>query len=293
MSGINLTGHHALSSSIDVDGICSPLKDIGITYFNYIKVYNDDGSRELLTNNALWIDHFYNNSLFQSTGAVDIEHLLPKGYFLWSEMDCSDPIYSQGRESFNIDNGVSFVEKFPEFTMLYIFASERNNHKINNFYVRNCDLFKRFMYYFNDKAKSLRQEASKNRIYLPERQEIITDRLNTINISQKQKNLFFDETSVSKYFLFGDRADLYLTKKQAECAAYMAIGATSKECAKELDLSFRTVEEHLADIKTKIFEATGEKVSKKEMVTFLRGKGIEDVVFSEKINLSRFRKQGI
>ena len=65
----------------------------------------------MLTNNSDWIDYFYKNALDASVGAVDIEHLLPKGYFLWSEMDTKDPIYLQGRDIFNIDNGVSFVIK--------------------------------------------------------------------------------------------------------------------------------------------------------------------------------------
>ena len=94
MDGINLQKHHALTSSTHVKELFSPLlESIGITYFNYIKIYNNDCSRELLTNNPEWIDHFYKKSLFSSIGAVDIEHLLPKGYFLWSELgDGSNPV---------------------------------------------------------------------------------------------------------------------------------------------------------------------------------------------------------
>ena len=62
-------------------------------------------------------------------GTVDIEHLLPKGYFLWNELNQADPIYTQGREFFNIDNGVSFVVKRKDVTFLYIFASTRNKVK--------------------------------------------------------------------------------------------------------------------------------------------------------------------
>jgi len=61
MRGLDLKSHYSLSSSKSVDQICSmSLKSIGVTYFNYIKIHND-GSRELLTNNATWIDHFYKN----------------------------------------------------------------------------------------------------------------------------------------------------------------------------------------------------------------------------------------
>lgn len=100
MDGINLEKHHALSSSKNVQELFNPiLKSIGVTYFNYIKIYNDDCSRELLTNNPEWIDHFYKNSLFNSVGAIDIEHLLPKGYFLWSERNNS---FASGNSCKNI-----------------------------------------------------------------------------------------------------------------------------------------------------------------------------------------------
>src|SRR3990167_10105715 len=175
MIGLDLKNHFSLASATSVEQIChDPLSGIGITYFNYIKIYND-GSRELLTNNAPWIDHFYKNRLYKTAGVIDIEYLLPKGYFLWSGLKRDDAAYYQGRESFNIDNGVSFVAKTKEATTLYIFASTRHNEIINNFYVRNIDLFKRFILYFNDKGYRLLKKASENKIHLPE-QQIISDK---------------------------------------------------------------------------------------------------------------------
>ena len=41
MNGINLEKHFSLTSSKFVQEICNPLlASIGITYFNYIKIYN-------------------------------------------------------------------------------------------------------------------------------------------------------------------------------------------------------------------------------------------------------------
>lgn len=286
MQGLDLQKHFSLNSSMDVDAICSSaLNSIGITYFNYLKIYNYDGSRELLTNNSAWIDHFYRNALYNSIAAIDVEHLLPKGYFLWSELEIDDPVYAQGRESFNIDNGISFVIKRKDVTYLYIFASTRDNYKINNFYVRNIDLFKRFILYFNDKASSLMKEAAKNRIFLPEKQLILPDRLQEINLSNLDREKFYKTTDIEKYYLLSETDDLYLTRKQAECAAYMVAGATAKQCARELNISFRTVEEHLLDIKNKIYDATGKKLIKEEMIDFLKKAGIHDVIFPNEINL--------
>jgi predicted DNA binding protein len=280
VTGLELKNHFSLTSSFEVDALCKPaLSSIGVSYFNYIKIYNDDGSRELLTNNNAWIDHFYKNSLFVSAGAIDVEHLLPKGFFLWSELDGDDPIYSQGRESFNIDNGISFVIKREDVTYLYIFASTRDNYRINNFYLRNIDLFKRFIMYFNDKASDLIKDASENRIYLPDKQIIQEDRLNRISISKEVRESFFRHTEIEKFYLKTESDSLYLTKKQAECAFYLIAGATAKQCAQEMNISFRTVESYLSAIKEKVFEATGRRQNKEELIKCLKSSGVASAVF--------------
>lgn len=273
MNGLDLKNHFSLTSSIDVEQICQdPLSSIGITYFNYIKIYND-GSRELLTNNAPWIDHFYKNSLYKSAGVVDIEYLLPKGYFLWSELKINDPAYFQGRESFNIDNGISFVAKNKETTTLYIFASTRNNHTINNFYARNIDLFKRFILYFNDKGQKLLKKSCKNKIYLPEKQIISNRKLNRIDISKKKRQDFFDKTTIERFFILNKKDDLYLTKREAECVAYMINGSTAKQTAKILEISFRTVESHFNHAKEKL-----QCKNKDDLINFLIEENIHDAI---------------
>ena len=211
MSGINLEKHFSLNSSSLVKELCDPLlQSIGITYFNYIKIYNNDCSRELLTNNADWINHFYKNSLYNSVGAIDIEHLLPKGYFLWSEMDQKDPIYLQGRDFFNIDNGISFVIKRSDDTYLYIFASSRDQHCINNFYAGNIDLLQRFIYYFTDKAQHLMKKASENRIYLPVRQQIESEKVNNIVVSDKIREQFLANTDEEDSIINANFRNQYL-----------------------------------------------------------------------------------
>lgn len=283
---MDLGKHFSLTSSQSVKNICSPALDsIGITYFNYIKIYHEDSSRELLTNNANWIDHFYKNELYKSVGAIDIEHLLPKGYFLWSELNNDDSVYSQGRESFNIDNGISFVIKRKDVTYLYIFASSRENTKINHFYGRNIDLFQRFILHFNDRGSSLIKEAEKNRIYLPDRQIIPTNRLNQGRITQDEREQFYKNTCVEKYYLLSESDDLYLTKKQAECVAYLIAGATAKQCANALNISYRTVEGYINDIKNKLFEYTGKKYTKETLIDFLKSTAIHNAIYPEKVEL--------
>jgi len=283
---MELKNHFSLSSTNDVVEICKPLHDIGITYFNYIKIYHNDSSRALLTNNAAWIDHFYRYDLYKCVGAIDIEYLLPKGYFLWSELDGSDPVYGQGRDAFNIDNGISFVIKRKTCTLLYIFASTRDNNYINNFYVRNVDLFQRFILYFNDKGSNLLKKSEKNKIYLPEKQLITPDRINSIRVDDQQKKQFYDKTKIRRFFLLNEESDVYLTKREAECSAYLIDGASAKQTAKAIGTSFRTIQGYIENIKEKYMGITGSPVmpTKSELISFLEKTGIHNVVFYDFYN---------
>jgi PAS domain S-box-containing protein len=55
-----------------------------------------------------------------------------------------------------------------------------------------------------------------------------------------------------KYFLTGEYEDIYLTKRQAECAYCLANGKTVKETGKLLGLSYRTIEFYLENVKVKL-----------------------------------------
>lgn len=286
MKGMELKNHFSLTSANDVNDICMPLQDIGITYFNYLKIYKD-GSRELLTNNAPWIDHFYQNALYLTAGVVNVEHLLPKGYFLWAELDLNDPAYSQGQESFNIDNGISFVIRRDDITYLYIFASTKYNVHINNFYIRNIDLFKRFIQYFQDRGSDLIKKAASNKIFLPEQQIVNPNPLKNIEISVDIRTAFYKKTEMNKFYLLDLSDELYLTPKQAEVAAYLVVGATAKQCARQLGISFRTVETYIEEIKQKIFKFLGLNLSKRELAEFLLKTEIQNLVFPHKV----FRQQ--
>ena len=200
--------------------------------------------------------------------------MLPKGYFLWSELDEKDPIYLQGRDFFNIDNGISFVIKRNDITYLYIFAANQAQHAINNFYLGNIDLLQRFIHYFTDKGQSLIKESEKNRIYLPTPQLVNPDRVNNIIVSENIRKEFLDSTPVSRYFLLTESDDLYLTTKQAECASLLSKGLTSKQIAKVMNISFRTVERNVLDIRQKIQNKIDSPLTKDRLIQILRHSNI-------------------
>ena len=50
-----------------------------------------------------------------------------------------------------------------------------------------------------------------------------------------------------------DDGEVYLTKREAECSLYILKGMTSKEVAKEMDLSPKTIDNYIDSIKKHIY----------------------------------------
>lgn len=276
MLGLTLNHHFSLTSSVDVAELCEPaLSAIGVTYFNYIKIYHDTNERALLTNRPEWIDCFYRNGLYDSKGIAQVEQSLRRGHYLWSDLDLNDPAYLLGREFFNIDHGVTFVIKHPKVTYLYIFAARREDHHMQYFYLSHLHLLKRFMLYFKDKAFDLIKSANQNRIAIPTASPISDKK---IICESMQYQDFYRHTQINKYYLLGESEELYLTKQQAACAAYLVEGATAKECAKALNISYRTVETYIEHMKEKLMPIAGRKLSKDMLVRFLKKTEISEVI---------------
>lgn len=280
---MDLRNHFSITSHTELDQICGPLKKLGITYFNYLNIYHDDHRRALLCNRPDWIAHFYNEAFYQTAGAINVEHLLPKGYFLWDELDQQDAVYDHSRSHFQIDHGITFVVKKATSTQLYIFATNSQATHMNHFYVHHLDLLKRFMLYFHDKGAPLINDAEKNCIFLPEKQSVDQSIHTNSTLTEAQRACFFSETEMKRYHLIHNDQTIYLTKKQAQCAAFLAAGATSKLCAKKMGISPRTVEDYFEAIKLKLCTIANKRLTKTEVIDFLKINEVPRLVFPEEI----------
>lgn len=252
MKGIDLTGHYALQTSDTIAEICLPLRKLRVTYFMYIKIYQD-GSREILTTHAPWLKHFYKHALYLSQGVIDLEYLLPKGYFLWSELTLDDPVYKQAKELFDIDNGITFINKNENCTLLYIFSSSPANPSINQFYLRNISLLKHFILYFNYKAEYYIKESKKHRIYLPLKQNITSNDkvMRQRKASFERKKEFLKSTKIRRFYLF-DKKNTFITNKQAEYAIQLVGGHTDQGMAQNFNVSYHTIRTQIRLLKKKM-----------------------------------------
>ena len=112
--------------------------------------------------------------------------------------------------------------------------------------MNNIDLFKKFIVYFNNKAKSFVETAENFKAVLP---ESVFNSLNPAPVK-----LFFPwENNIKKHKIkIGkNHEEVFLTKREAECTFHAYNHKTIKEIARELNLSSRTVEFYLNNVRKK------------------------------------------
>lgn len=73
------------------------------------------------------------------------------------------------------------------------------------------------------------------------------------NKSSSFKELFNKKFNQEKYILPEKYKGVYLTHREVQCLAYLTSGYSAKRIAQLFNISYRTVESHLATIRTKLY----------------------------------------
>lgn len=242
----------ALEYNISIEDILleiiNPLNDLGIKDFGYAKFYPDKTYIDLFSN-IPWQKVYYES--FDCTDIIrsDLEYLSKTqgSVILWgnTEIERQSPIVE---ESYKLDiwHGLRIYEYTDKAIEVWHFATKRDNEQINNFYVNNIDIFKRFITYFDDKAKLLIKNAENFKAILPGN---VFDSLNPAPVPLS----FPWESSITRHKIKigNNHEEVFLSKREAECIFHTYQHKTIKEIAREINLSPRTVEFYLNNIRKK------------------------------------------
>ncbi len=244
--------HYSRKIAGDVGEICEPLRGYGITFFLYARLFNDGTLLHLTQNwDAL---HYHYKKQHLISPPISNQSLGNKFFFLPSVIDHEgfNKANSDWRNLFNIDIPIYFIEHYHQYMELIIYSSTSNNHEILNFYLNNIDILEKFKFYFRDKANKLIAKSNKNKIQLPKE---MYSNLGNINVSTESvivKRKFLKHLEVKNYILPGKHQDISLSSRELDVIKELANGCTLKETGKTLDLSPRTVETHLNNLKSKL-----------------------------------------
>jgi len=246
MDILKLRKHITLTSPPAITEICAPLKKLEITHFNYVRTFSD-GSQISLSDNGPWLEHFYTKEYYKIGEFEKHPINYESGHTLWPTLSGREVFYD-ARTYFDIDHGITLVEKLSDSCEFCFFATASKNPQIVNFYLNNIDLLKRFVLYFKEKAAPILAEAQNDRLIIP--QHFIKQK---IAASSSVRDEFLTLTMLEKYKINFDSKVIELSRRELECSICLLEGLTAEQTGKKLFISRRTVEAHLDGLKSKLF----------------------------------------
>ncbi len=232
-----LRKHISWQSDATVREICQPLfENMDINYFSYNRSYQDSSAIMLQTDSA-WFEHYYTQQY------VFGPSVLNSGIHLWA--DYTPTAQTVAKDHFNHANGFSIVKKHQDCTEFFVFATPNNNQYNFSFYLNNRDALEQFFFYFKDKANSLIKLSSQEKLLIPKSMFGIAKPIDN------NKDKLLQAIQTNKYQLNLNGKEITLSKREVETLQQVAEGYSTKEIARILDLSPKTIARHLENIKEK------------------------------------------
>lgn len=247
--------HPFLKLSSQIADICKPLELLNISHFTYQKQFND-GSRISLSNKPQWIEDYYNLQLFDTSLFEANPSLYQPRFDVWVG-DYDLEVYRHGKLYYNTSPSITIAEPQSNGCAFYLFSSSSEYQHAINFLSNNRDALYHFILYFKDKAASHIQKAQNNKIIIPANNkitdlpELLTAQTVSANMLERKKK-FFKTTRIHKY-IFDDKElnGIKLTNREIDCITCLLNNKTATQTAQFMNISQRTVESYLENIKTK------------------------------------------
>lgn len=232
--------------------ICIPLSYLDITYFGYMKIFNNGSFLKLTNRLDFQKDYFFHEGKFGNIFSNIYSNTQNITYFL-TPYDTDSLRQDHVIElvaHHNIWDVFNIYKNINGCVHGYFFGTSISNSTISQQYFSNIPLLERFIQYFEEKAKDLIDTTDHKKL------ASFDYKFNFANMSEEyilNKNIekFIQATYLPRLFAKKQNEDIYLTKREAECLHYLSQGKTLKEIGRSLDLSPKTIEFYIRNIKEK------------------------------------------
>jgi DNA-binding CsgD family transcriptional regulator len=228
------------------------LSQFNISWFGYIRLF-PNGERMILNTNQDWLKQYIEQDLHNDhihTMNIEIDQLAPDKkvyYSLWSGLSESksfNVLYNK-----NVFNGLYIYRKRKAGSEVFSFATSVDNTSANDFYLNNLSFFNYVSLLFKDKFSHIINNLNEKIAISPTTSLDISS--NTGFTIDEKLTSFYQKTEIKRLF-FNAKPYVYATKQECLCLDLLSKGFTEKEAALALNLSIRTVESYLNNLKLKL-----------------------------------------
>jgi DNA-binding CsgD family transcriptional regulator len=239
-----------------INSICEPLEKYFNVGFYYTKIF-PDGKYLRLGNNLEWERFYLQNFHTFETPSLECLPLKPLDGtqeiipFLWPEKPISN--IEQLVYQFGFWDGISFsrinIDSYEAWT---IYSLDRSS-MMRDFFASQHKLLDKFISFFNNQVENLvSSEKNHPPIFANFKNGFIIPKTFIHSETQFSTLEFMkDLNSKNRMFPCKRGGNIALTSREIECLSALIYGKTTKEAAQALNISNRTVESHINNIKCK------------------------------------------
>ncbi|HEV2613222.1 MAG TPA: helix-turn-helix transcriptional regulator [Gammaproteobacteria bacterium] len=232
--------HPSLSKCVETKSIFNSLMgNTEISFFDYGKFY-DDGRCLFLPTQANVVKCLFKNE-WQPTIP---EHIKTQEniYYIRPKKDFNSDLLHQIESRYNLVTILDIIKRGVGYYELFCFGLSNTDIDRNiNFCLNQKDPIERFTKDFKKTASSIIEPLEDHLIWVPDHM-----RSNVRGFTQHHKR-------EEKPFRFNSTLlDISFTERQTECLYYLSRGYSAKDIARVLNISHRTIESFINQIKIKL-----------------------------------------
>jgi len=249
--------NYIIKNSDKIKKVTRPLRDrLQVGYFTYHRI-DKKGKYTVLLDRPDWAEHYVDEKFFLSDPYLRHPDVYKSGFSLIENHGTEEHrkrILKDGKEIFNLDLGLMWIEKSEDAVEFFGFCGNRATSDLGKLYLNHPWVFRSFAAHFRKELKPILHEMEGEASSL---------------IDLKGKDFFTKElihpeidSSALKAYLkdLGKEREIQLagqlSRREKQCIQLLLAGMSAKESAKALKLSHRTVEFYFENIKNKLFCST-------------------------------------
>lgn len=237
---------------------CKPIfETLGFTFFEYTKVYYNAKYFTLNTSNEFSKYYFENIKTESFVGCaenIDWEnyHQQEAQINIGFSFFPDKPISKSGKAllDFNHWGGITFHRAHIDHCECWHFVLDKNSENKNNILLKYSHIIKDFIIYFNHQFDNIINNNHSEKLAVYNDGLILPDIYHFHEQSKKLRDLQ-EKISLYNLRIRINGRDLKLSKREVECLNLLANGNNTKEVARILSISPRTVETYIHAIKSK------------------------------------------
>lgn len=238
-----------------------PLRDhLGVAYFTYHRI-DREGKYTVLVDRPDWAEHYVEAQFYLDDPYLRHPDVYRSGFCLIESNGSEEykkRILKDGKEIFNLDIGLIYIEKGVDCVEFFGFSGTKNQCPLEKIHLNHPQILKSFAAHFkNELGDILHQMEGESSSLLDLKGE---DFLTNLPIHPDLSS----EALIKYLAATGKKSEiakaLLLSPREKECILHLTSGRSAKETAFAMNLSPRTVESYLENIKTKLGCSTKQEI---------------------------------